>query len=185
VSLEFLSRLFFFDFSLFRLRRSCGPGLFRNLREGGSVLHRDIGQYFAVDQDAGNFHSVDELAVSQIILASSGTDALNPQAAILALFYAAIALGIAIRSIRSFLRRLIQLALGEEKAFGPFEIFLTLGSAFRTAFYAWHGFAPSIFLESETGCEEAQRRVSCNGFVSGVCGKAPAMKLAPKTRKRV
>src|SRR5262249_47755619 len=46
-----------------------------------------------------------------------------------------------------FLRGLIKLALGEEKAFRPLEVLLAPCPAFCAAFYACHGFAP--LAESE------------------------------------
>jgi thiamine transporter ThiT len=63
---------------------------------------------------------------------------LDPQAAILAFFYAAITKGIAIGAIGGFLRGLVQLTLGEKKTFGALEIFLTPCTAFGTTFYARH-----------------------------------------------
>src|ERR1700756_5506572 len=98
---------------------------------------------------------MDELAIGYAVLASGGADTLNPQTAILALLYAAIALCIAIRAIGRFLRGLVQLALGEEKALGPLEILLPPGPAFSAAFYAWHGFAPLVFRETK---QVAERR---------------------------
>jgi hypothetical protein len=87
---------------------------------------------------------MNELAVGQAVLARGGADTLNPEAAVLALFDASVALGITIGAIRRFLRGLIELALGEKEAFGPLEILLTPSPAFCAAFYAWHGFSPSF-----------------------------------------
>src|SRR5208283_420289 len=85
---------------------------------------------------------MNESAIGQAILASGCADALNPQAAILALFHAAVALGVAIGAIGGFLSGLVQLALGEEEAFGAFEVLFAPSPALGAAFYAWHGFSP-------------------------------------------
>jgi hypothetical protein len=127
------------------LRRRGDSGLFRDLREAGGILHGHVCKDFTVESDAGDFHAVDELTVCEASQAGGRTDTLNPQATILTLFDAAIAKSIAISAIGGFLSGLIKLALREEKAFCPLKILLTPGSAFSAAFYAWHGFSPSIF----------------------------------------
>jgi len=68
---------------------------------------------------------VNQLAVGQAVVAGGGADALDPQFAIFALFDAAVALGVAVGAIGGFLRGLVELALGEEKAFCPPEILLS------------------------------------------------------------
>jgi len=81
----------------------------------GRVFHRDVSENLAVEFDSGRFEAVNQLAVSEAVQAGSRADALNPEAAILALLDAAIAEGVTIRAIRGFLRGLVQLAFGEEK----------------------------------------------------------------------
>ena len=127
-------------------RRSGGFGLFGELRESGRILHRDVCQNLAVDGNARGFQPVNQLAVSDAVQASGGAHALDPQAAILPLLHAAVALRVTIRAIGRFLSRLVQLALCEEKAFCPLEILLTPSPAFCAAFYAWHGFSPSFLV---------------------------------------
>jgi hypothetical protein len=102
---------------------------------------------------------MDQLAVSDTVLPSGGADALNPQAAVLTLFDTAIAERIAIGAIGSFLRGLVQLALGEEKTFGPLEILLAPCTALGTAFYASHGFCSFCRFQfvSEESRAEARR----------------------------
>ena len=121
-------------------------GLFGELREAGGVLHGNVRQDFAIEGNARGLQAMDQLALGDAVLASSSADALNPQAAVLTLFYTAIALCVAIGAIGRFLRGLIQLALCEEKTFCPLEILLTPSPAFCAAFYAWHGFAPFFLL---------------------------------------
>src|SRR5882757_10930774 len=107
---------------------------------------------------------MDQLAVGDAVLASGRADALNPQAAVLALFHAAIAFCVAIRAIGCFLCGLVELALGEEKALGPFEILLPPGPAFSAAFYAWHGFAPLVFRETKRVAERRGNASLATGF---------------------
>src|SRR5579859_966889 len=132
-----------------------GLGLFGDLREAGGVLHGHVCQDFAVEGNSRGFQAMDQLAIGDAVLASSGSNTLNPQAAILPFLYAAIAKCVAIRSIGRFLRGLVELALGEEKSLGPLEVLLTPGPAFSAAFYACHGFAPLVFRETK---QVAERR---------------------------
>lgn len=99
-------------------------GLFGELREPGGVLHCHVRQDFAVEGNSRGLQAMNQLAIGNAILPSGGADALNPQTAILPLLYAAIAKRITIRAIGRFLRGLVELALGEEKALSPLEIFL-------------------------------------------------------------
>src|SRR5208283_72740 len=121
-----------------------GLGLFRKLGEPRHVFHSHIREHLTVNRNTRSFQTVNQLTVGDAILASGGADTLNPQAAILALFHAAIAFCVAIRTIGGFLCRLVELALGEKEALGPLEILLTPSPAFCAAFYAWHGFSPSL-----------------------------------------
>src|ERR1700719_960143 len=109
---------------------------------------------------------MNQLRVSDAVQSRCGPDALNPQPAILPFFYAAIAEGIAVGTIGSFLRGLVQLALGEKKTFCALEILLSPRTAFSAAFYACHlGF--SLMKWETTGCAHAQKRAYSSGFVSG------------------
>src|SRR5882757_9252813 len=83
---------------------------------------------------------MDQLAVGQAVVACGRSKALNPKLAILALLDAAVALGVAIGAIGRFLRGLVELALGEKKAFCPLEVLLAPCPALSAAFYACHGF---------------------------------------------
>src|SRR5450432_411613 len=128
-----LSRL-----GLFR-RRSSSFRRRHQARECGRVLHRNVCQNLAIQRDAGSFQPVNQLSVGQTVQTRRGTDTLNPQAAILALLDATIALGVPISAVSRFLRGLVQLALGEEKAFCALEVLLTPRTALCAAFYASHG----------------------------------------------
>src|SRR5260370_10775855 len=129
-------------------------------RECRRVLHRDIREHFAVQRDAGNLESVNQLAVGQAVQAGSGAHALNPQFAILALFDAAVALGVAVGAIGGLLRGLVELALGEEKAFCPLEVLLAPSPALGAAFYACHGFSPLRWETERVAATHRKTRVT-------------------------
>jgi len=129
-------------------RRGGGFGCGHERSERSRVLHRDIRQHFAVERHARGFQAVDQLAVGQAVVACGGADALNPELAILALFDAAVALGIAIGAIGGFLRGLVELALCEVKAFCSPEVLLAPCTALGAAFYASLGVSLSNFAES-------------------------------------
>src|SRR3974390_2706031 len=147
-------------------------GFLRQLREARSIVYGDIRQHLAVDGHARGLQPVNQLPVAQPVLPGRRADALNPQPTVLPLLHAAVALRITVRTIRRFLCRLVKPALGEEEALGPLEILLAPSPALSAAFYAWHGFTPSIKWETKRVAvkREAKPRAgaSSNGFVSGV-----------------
>ena len=171
------------------MRRSGGFGFFHELSESGSVPHREIGENFAIESDARGLEAVNQLAIRQAILPRGRADALNPQAPILALPDAAVALGVTVGAIGRFLRGMLELAFGEEKAFGPFEILFAPCPALGAAFYACHRFLLfSLLLRSQNcsareprglktaatdeigkqdGLRDREKRAVRNGFVSG------------------
>src|SRR6267143_598054 len=110
---------------------------------------------------------MNQLAVGQAVVSCGGPDALNPELAILALFDAAVALGVAIGAIRGLLCGLVELALGEEKAFCPLEVLLAPCTALGAAFYACHGF---LLLGGKQNRlrRRKEKHAPCNGFVSGM-----------------
>src|SRR6267142_440484 len=152
----------------FRLGWRRGGG-FGGRDEGGEcrgVFDGDVREDFAVERDAGDFQSVDQLAVGQAVVPSGRSEALNPKLAILALLDAAVALGVAIRAIGRFLRGLVELALGEKQAFCPLEMLLAPCTALGAAFYASHGVSP--FLWETKRVARTRKHALRNGFVSGV-----------------
>src|SRR6202521_2696306 len=156
--------------------RSCHEG-----RECRGVLYRNIREHFAVESDARCFQAVHQLADGQTVQAGGSADALNPQAAVLALLDAAVALGVAIGAIRSFLGGLVELALGEEKAFCPLEVLLAPCTALGAAFYASHGVSP-LRWETKRVAGARKKHASRNGFVSGMnCLAAFEVHLAANT----
>jgi hypothetical protein len=115
---------------------------------------------------------MDQLAVSDAVQSRRGSDALDPQAPILSFFYTPIAKCIAVGAIRSFLRGLVQLALGEKKTFCALEILLSPRPAFSATFYACHlGF--SLIKWETTDCADTWKHAYGNGFVSGRTAKPP------------
>src|SRR5260221_2102260 len=59
-----------------------------------ALVHRDVGEHFAVETDAGEVQRVDELAVGEALGADRGVDPLDPQSAEAALLHLAVAVGI-------------------------------------------------------------------------------------------
>src|SRR4051812_4443319 len=57
-------------------------------------MHRDVGEHFAVERDAGEVQRVDELAVGQPLGAGRGVDPLDPQGAEAPLLHLAVAIGV-------------------------------------------------------------------------------------------
>src|ERR1700761_8462105 len=99
---------------------------------------------------------MDQLAIGQSVQPRGGADTLNPQAAVLALFYAAVAKCITVGAIGGFLCGLVELALGKKKTFCALEILFTPRPAFGAAFYACHvGF--SLIEWETTGCAHARK----------------------------
>src|SRR5882762_4982482 len=149
------------------LRRGGGFRCRHEGRECRGVLHGNIREHLAVESDTRGLEAVNQLAVGQAVQAGGGADALNPQAAVLAFLDAAVALGVTIGAIGGFLCGLVELALGEEKAFCPLEVLLAPCTALGAAFYACHGF---LLLGGKQNRlrRRKEKHASCNGFVSGM-----------------
>src|SRR5688572_7785073 len=68
--------------------------LLRNGRKSRRFPDREIRQDLAVQLDPGALHAIDELRIGQSVLARTGIDALDPQAAEVALLGAPVAVGV-------------------------------------------------------------------------------------------
>src|SRR5712664_4248120 len=156
-------------------RRSGGFRCRHERNECRGVLHGDIREDLAVESDAGSLEAVNQLAIGQAVQAGGGADALNPQAAVLALLDAAVALGVTVGAIRGFLCGLVELAFGEEKAFCPLEVLLAPCPALGAAFYACHGFLLRFFLSRCMRSEE---------FLSDGSKDPPLQRTSPFSRPR-
>src|SRR5579859_204467 len=99
------------ELRLFSLGRSSGFSAGYQACKGGGVFDGDVGQDFAIERDAGGFQAVNQLAIGQAVVAGGCANALDPEFAIFAFFYAAVALGVTIGAIRRFLCGLVELAL--------------------------------------------------------------------------
>src|SRR5690625_7888850 len=77
---------------MIRLPCSAQAGLsfFGQSLEGHLVVHGQVGKHLAVNADLGALEAVDKAAVRQTVFAGSRVDALNPQAAEVALALAAV-----------------------------------------------------------------------------------------------
>src|SRR5260221_561887 len=83
-------------------------GLFGEARKRGCVVHRQVREDLAVQLNAGNFQTVDELAVAHPTQFGGGADADNPQRAVLALLLLAAGIGKLQRAIDGFFRRAVK-----------------------------------------------------------------------------
>src|SRR3954449_11772805 len=70
------------------------PGASRKTSEGLGVADGDVGQHLAVELDLGQAQAVHQLAVAHALLAGGGVDALDPQAAELALAVIVVPVGV-------------------------------------------------------------------------------------------
>src|SRR4051794_37735063 len=97
------------------------PGAFRKTSEGLGVADGDVGEHLAVELDLGELQTVHELAVGEALLARRGVDALDPQAAELALAVLAVAVGVRARLEELLLRALVARVLLAPVPLGPLE----------------------------------------------------------------
>src|SRR3954470_4146030 len=97
------------------------PGASRKTSEGLGVANGDVGQHLAVELDLGEAQAVHQLAVAHALLAGGRVDALDPQAAELALAVLAVAVGIRARLEQLLLRPLVARVLLAAVALGPLE----------------------------------------------------------------
>src|SRR6266542_4685545 len=71
-----------------------GLGQLDQLREGGRVVHGQVGEDLAVDLDLGQAQALDEAVVGDAVGAGRGVDALDPQPAEVALARPAVTVGV-------------------------------------------------------------------------------------------
>src|SRR3954469_17966348 len=89
--------------------------------EGLGVADGDVGQHLAVELDLRELQAVHELAVRQALLARGGVDALDPQAAELALAVLAVAVRVGARLEQLLLGALVARVLLAAVALGPLK----------------------------------------------------------------
>ena len=96
---------------------------YRRNQRGKSVrvMHGHVRQDFSVQLDAAHFQSVNQLAVSDAVIASGRADALNPQRAVVAFARAPVAVGVPQRAVHRFLCRAVEFSLGKEKPLRVFQ----------------------------------------------------------------
>src|SRR3954466_10736756 len=97
------------------------PGALRKTSEGLGVANGDVGQHLAVELDLRELQTVHELAVGKAFLARGGVDALDPQAAELALAVLAVAVGVGARLEELLLCALVARVLLAAVALGPLQ----------------------------------------------------------------
>src|SRR3954465_13360392 len=97
------------------------PGAVGKTSEGLGVADGDVGQHLAVELDLGQAQAVHQLAVAHALLAGGGVDALDPQAAELALAVLAVTVGVRARLEQLLLRALVARVLLAAVPLGPLE----------------------------------------------------------------
>src|SRR3954453_9199888 len=97
------------------------PGGLSKSAERLSVADGDVGQHLAVELDLGQAQAVHELAVAHALLAGGGVDALDPQAAEVALAVLAVAVGVRAGLEQLLLRPLVARVLLAAIALGALE----------------------------------------------------------------
>src|SRR5579885_810838 len=132
------------------------------------LAHREVRQNLAVELHPGELEPVHELRIGQAVLARSGIDPLDPQAAKVALAVAAVAIGVAQRLLDPFERDAIGGAAAAAIALGELEHLLVARMRGDPALDPGHRLSPSY-----TACRSVpawRRRVpgsSCRG--AGAC----------------
>src|SRR5580658_3962015 len=121
-----------------RLRRRLRQMLLRGGDQRGEsfrVVHRHVRQNLAVDLDAAELESVNQLAVGGAVIARRRSDALNPQRAEIALAISPVAITVAQRAVHRLFCRPVELSLSKEKPFGVLEQFFAPCAALGSTFY--------------------------------------------------
>src|ERR1700722_12069018 len=126
---------------MLRLCRSFADMLLRRCdqrRESIRIVHRHVRQNFPVELDAAHFQSVNQLAVSDTVVAGSRADALNPQRAVIALADPAVTVGVPERAVHRFFCRPVEFSLGEEKTLGVLQQLFAAGAPFGSTLNSRH-----------------------------------------------
>src|SRR4051794_1528528 len=97
------------------------PGALGKTSEGLGVADGDVGKHLAVELDLGELQAVHELAVRQPLLAGGCVDALDPEAAELALAVLAVTVGVGARLEQLLLGPLVARVLLAAVALRPLE----------------------------------------------------------------
>jgi hypothetical protein len=106
--------------------------------ECGFIGGGQIRQNLAVQFNAGLFQTADELAVGDVRGAAGCPDADDPERPEIALLAPSSDEAVTQRLFDGFLRRAIQLALGEKKARRPLERLFTVSPSLGPSFNSWH-----------------------------------------------
>src|SRR3954463_14018548 len=97
------------------------PGASGKTSEGLGVADGDVGEHLAVELDLGQAQPVHQLAVAHALLAGGGVDALDPQAAELALAVLAVAVRVRAGLEQLLLGPLVTRVLLAAVSLGPLE----------------------------------------------------------------
>src|ERR1041384_3901425 len=96
---------------------------------------------------------MDKLAIGELMAANGRTDAHDPKPAEIPLAAAPVAVGKAARTIRGLFHGPIELAFGEEIAFGELGELLPFGAAHSAALYSRHGVFSFLWTRGDEGTQ--------------------------------
>src|SRR5436190_22041390 len=122
-----------------RLCAHCATGDGHQFAEGCRVGDRDVGEDLAIDVDAGELQSVDEDAVTHVVLTARGVDAADPKPAEITLARAPIGVGVAQRVHDRFVGGLVVAAAMAVVALGLLEDRAVLLLGVNASFDSCHG----------------------------------------------
>lgn len=109
-----------------------------DLREGGVVVHSEVGEHAAVEVDVSELEAVHKAAVVQLMGANRSVDADDPEAAEGALALLAVAVRVAKATVNSLDRAAEELAVSAAVALGELEDAVVTTAGFKPSFYSWH-----------------------------------------------
>src|SRR5579862_7801244 len=123
-------------------RADCARRRGDELLKGLRICNGDVGENLAVDLDTGLAEALDEAAVGEAVGAAPSTDAGDPETAELALFVAAVAVGVVAALRKLLIGSFEEAALAAEIAAGGFQNLVVALLYKRPAFNARHGSSP-------------------------------------------
>ncbi len=112
--------------------------LFEQVREGGRLVERQVGQNLPVEPDAQLFQPGNETAVADSLRPASRIDSLDPEAAELTLVGFSVAIGVGESLFNGMASRAVEARASAPVSFGQIKYLFSAGPGLRAAFNAWH-----------------------------------------------
>ena len=115
------------------------------------IMHRQIGQYLAIQINPGQLKPVHKAAVAHSVLACSCVNASDPKATEIPSAGTPVAIAVPQRLHHRFVGSLEETMFGPSLAFSEFQYLLVSSSGLRTPFYSSHDSSSS--LRSQIRCQ--------------------------------